>query len=60
MKINNDFFENVDMEEIESVLMSNNKYSHFVKENFRKEQLKEKKHQKQQARKKSPHHEKSL
>lgn len=60
MKVNNEFFENIDMEEIEGVLMSNNKYSHFVKENFRKEQLKEKKFQKQQARKKLPHHEKSL
>ena len=42
MKMNYKCFENVDMEEIEGVLMSNKKYAHLVRDTFRIQHLKEK------------------
>ena len=53
MKVNNDYFENIDMEEIEGVLMTNSKYTHFVRDSFRKEHLKEKNISKKNTHKKS-------
>lgn len=53
MTINNDILNQIDLEETEDVLMSNKKYSHFVRDAFREEYLKEKHLQKKHNHKKA-------